>query len=318
MTGPEPVDIHKLAAEIEAEVRARRAAGEYPPGFEREMDALFARFAPPEVSTDFDGALERSEDLVLLDPVIPTASNHPALGIVKRVIAKLISFYHAWFSQQVTALAVALNNALRLLGKRVTELEHITGEVARARSAGRRLPAPRDDSGWQPAVLDALRGCPGRVAVVECGHGELLLEIVKAGLDGYGVEPHRDAADAALGRGLEVRIDDAAAHLQGVGTGALDAVVLRAVVERVTLGELLQLVELAAMRLADGGRLVVCSVALDAWGRGDTAAEADLLPGRPLRPDTWKVLLAERGFAHVQVVGAGNDAYTVVAARADV
>src|SRR5689334_9103049 len=145
MTAPEPVDVHKLAAEIEAEVRARRAAGEYPPGFERDMDALFARFAPPEVSTDFDSALERSEELVLLDPVIPVASRNPAFRLVKTVVAKLIGFYHAWLSQQITALAVAVNNALRLNGKRVTELEQITGEVARARAVGARLPAPRDD-----------------------------------------------------------------------------------------------------------------------------------------------------------------------------
>ncbi|MDP9332822.1 MAG: hypothetical protein M3Q30_05890, partial [Actinomycetota bacterium] len=71
------VDIHKLAAEIEAEVRARRAAGEYPPGFERELDRLFDRFAPAEVSNDFDAALERSEDLVIVDPVIPIASRSP-------------------------------------------------------------------------------------------------------------------------------------------------------------------------------------------------------------------------------------------------
>jgi hypothetical protein len=311
---PQPVDVHKLAAEIEAEVRARRAAGEYPPGFEREMDALFARFAPPEVSTDFDGALERSEELVLLEPVIPVASRNPAFRLVKTVIAKFIGFYHAWLSQQITAIAVAVNNALRLLGKRVTELEHITGEVARARAAGARLPAPRDDDAWRDAVLEALRGCPGRVAVVECGRGELLATLADAGLDAYGIEPHRDIADVALGRGLEVRVDAAHAHLQGVGEHALDAIVLRAVVERVTLGELLQLVEMAGSRLGDGGRLVICSVHPDAWGRGETAAEGDLLPGHPLRPETWKLLLPEQGFADAQVVDAGGDAYVVVAA----
>jgi len=315
MTAPEPVDVHKLAAEIEAEVRARRAAGEYPPGFEREMDALFARFAPPEVSTDFDGALERSEELVLLEPVIPVASRNPAFRLVKTVIAKFIGFYHAWLSQQITAIAVAVNNALRLLGKRVTELEHITGEVARARTAGARLPAPRDDAAWSGAVVDALRGCPGRVAVVECGRGELLSALADAGFDTYGVEPHREIADDALGRGLEVRVDAAYAHLQAVGEHALDAIVLRAAVERVTLGELLQLVQMASTRLTDGGRLVVCSVHPDAWGRGATAAEADLLPGRPIRPGTWAVLLPEQGFADVRTIAVGDDAYVVVAAR---
>src|SRR5712675_779166 len=123
----EYVDIHKLAAEIEAEVRARRAAGEYPPGFERELDRLFDRFAPPEVSNDFDAALERSEDLVIVDPVIPIASRSPVLGAVKRVMAKLLGWYHVWLAQQISALSTAINTALRLLGGRVVELEHITG-----------------------------------------------------------------------------------------------------------------------------------------------------------------------------------------------
>ena len=171
---PTAVDITKLAAEIEAEVRARRASGEYPPGFERELDALFARFAPPEVSTDFDAALEKSEDLVLVDPVVPVASNNPVLGVVKKVVSKLIGWYHVWIAQQITAIAVAINNALRLLGKKVADLEHITGDQARARTIGARLPAERDDAVWTTQVVGALRGCAGRIAVVECGRGELL------------------------------------------------------------------------------------------------------------------------------------------------
>ena len=98
------IDFHKLAAEIEAEVRARRAAGEYPPGFERELDRMFDRFAPPEVSNDFDAALERAEDQVIVEPIIPVASRSPVLGVVKRVMSKLIGWYHVWLTQQISAL----------------------------------------------------------------------------------------------------------------------------------------------------------------------------------------------------------------------
>ena len=313
----EPVDIHKLAAEIEAEVRARRAAGEYPPGFERELDALFARFVPPEVSADFDAALERSEDLVVVEPIIPVASRNPVLGTVKRVVAKLITFYHSWISQQITAMAVAINNALRLLGKRVVDLERVTNEATRARSLGARVPAVRDDSAWQAATIEALRGCGGRVAVVECGPGELLAAIAAAGHDAYGVEPRAADADIAKGRGLEIRIDAGSAHLQSVGAGALGALVVRGVVERAPVGELMQLLETASARVAVGGRIVVCSLQRAAWGTGDTAAEADLVPGHPLHPDSWKILLPEHGFSDVRVHAAGNDAYVVAATRAD-
>ena len=135
------IDFHKLAAEIEAEVRARRAAGEYPPGFERELDRMFDRFAPAEVSTDFDTAFERAEDLMIIDPEIPVASRSPVLGVVKRVMSKLIGWYHVWLTQQIAAIASAVNTALRLLGGRIVELEHVTGDLTRARVVGARIPA---------------------------------------------------------------------------------------------------------------------------------------------------------------------------------
>ena len=311
------VDIHKLAAEIEAEVRARRAAGEYPPGFERELDELFDRFAPPEVSNDFEGALERAEDLVIVDPVIPVASRSPVLGIVKRSVAKLIGWYHVWLAQQLSGLATAINTALRLLGARVTDLEHATSDAARARTAGLRVAATRDDTLWTGAVRDALRSTAGRVALLECGDGELLAAMTAAGVDGYGVEPHATLADAARARGLDVRVDDGAAHLHAVGAGTLGGLVLRGVVERSPLGELLLLVDAAAAKLAIGGTLVVCSLTQAGWGTGATAAEADLVAGHPLNPDTWRTVLPEQGFADVRVHDAGDTAYVVTATRAD-
>lgn len=310
------VDMQQLAAEIEAEVRARRAAGEYPPGFERDLDRLFDRFAPPEVSNDFDAALERAEDLVIIDPVIPVASRNAGLGAVKRAEAKLIGWYHVWLAQQISALATAINTAMRLLGGRVEELEHITGDIARARSVGARVPARRDDGAWSDLVVGALRGCDGRVAVVECGEGALLAALVHAGLDAYGVEPRASIADEALARGLEVRIDDGTAHLHAVGAGALGGLVLRGLVERAQLGELLLLVDAAAAKLAVGGRLVVCSVARAVWDEGATAAEADLVAGHPLHPDTWRAVLPEQGFDDVEVHAAGAGAYVVTAVRA--
>jgi len=313
----ETVDIHKLAAEIEAEVRARRAAGEYPPGFERELDQLFDRFAPPEVSNDFDAALERAEDLVIVDPVIPVASNSPVLGIVKRVMSKLIGWYHVWVAQQISGLATAINTALRLLGGRVDELEHNLADVSRTRAIGARIAARRDDTAWEKHVTDALRGCSGRVALIECGDGALLAALTSASVDAYGVEPRAAVADVALGRGLEVRIDDGAAHLHAVGAAALGGLVLRGLVERAPLGDLLLLVDAAALKLVAGGRLVVCSMRSEAWGRGSTAAEADLVPGHPLHPDTWKAVLPEQGFVDVQIHVAGTDAYVVTATRAD-
>ncbi len=298
---PEPVlDLQRVRREIEAEVRARRAAGEYPPGFSRDLDELFARFSPPEASDDFDAAVERAEEAISMELVIPTASNKPGVGLFKRVLAKLLGWYHVFVVQQVSALGAAITHALRLLGNRVDELERTSGHTERARSEGARIPADRDDATWEGVVTRALTGCTGRVAVCESGDGVLLAALGQAGVDAYGVEPRFVVADAAIAAGLEVRVDDVVGHLRAVAPGDLAAVVLRGCVERLPVGEVLDLVDLATVRLAPGGLLVVASVSPEAWGRGRTSVEADLAPGRPLHASTWAALLTAREFDGIE------------------
>ena len=209
---------------------------------------------------------------------------------------------------------------MRLLGGRVVELEHVTGDLARARADRRADPgACATTTAVGALVTDALRGCPGRIALVECGEGALLGALdARRGSTRTASSRAPRSADAALARGLEVRLDDGAAHLHAVGPAALGGLVLRGLVERAPLGELLLLVDAAAAKLAPGGRLVVCSLRREAWGRDATAAEADLVAGHPLHPDTWSAVLPEQGFADVQVHAAGADAYVVTATtRAD-
>jgi len=290
------VDLQNVRREIEAEVRARRATGEYPPGFDSKLDELFARFSPPEASDDFDAAVERAEEAVAIDLVIPVASNKPGIGLFKRVVAKLIGWYHAFIVQQVSALGAAITHAVRLLGMRVDQIERSAGHSERARVESARVPTARDDATWNDAVVRALDACRGRVAVCEAGDGALLRAVVHAGLDAYGVEPRFDLADGAIATGLEVRIDDAVGHLRSVAPGELEAVVLRGCVERLPVGEVLDLVDLATARLAPGGRLVIASLSPAGWGRGRTEIEADLAPGRPLHAATWTDLFTARGF----------------------
>jgi hypothetical protein len=310
-----PIDLQQVRREIEAEVRARRASGAYPAGFEREMDALFARFAPPEVTEDFDAALERAEEDVAVDPVIPTASRNPAFGLVKRIVARLLGWYHVWLAQRLTGFGAVLTNALRLLGNRVDELERSTHELARARDASRAILPVRDDAVWAPLVIESLRDCDGRVVILEMGDGTLLDELLRQELDAYGVEPRAVIADKAVERALEVRVDDGRTHLRHVESAALAGVVLRGIVEGTPVGELLGIVDLVTERLRDGGVLVVCSLHPDSWGEEATAVEADLATGRPLQPQTWETLLPEQGFTRVTATPAGAGAYVVTAVR---
>ena len=309
---PTPVDIQRVRAEISEDVRRRRASGEYPVGFEKQLDLLFARFAPPEVAEDIDDALERAEDAAGIDPEIPTASNNVAFGAVKKVIAKVLGWYHTFLAQQITSFAVALHNVVRRLVEKVRHLEEVTGHSERSRVESERIPAVRDDAPWNALVLDAVRTTRGRVLVAECGDGELLAQLTAAGVDGYGVEPNVELLEQSLARELDVKPDDATTHVRQVVPGDLNAIVLRACVERRAPGELLELVDHVVRALADSGKLVVCSTHPRAWGDARTLVEADLSPGRPLHPETWRDILDRRGFTDIVVHELGAEPLSAI------
>lgn len=297
---PAPVDHRQLLAEIDAEVRRRREEGDYPPGFERELDALFDRFAPPSVSEDFDVVLERADQHAFVDVDVPVASRIPGGTLVKKVLRRLMVWFVQHVARQVTAFASTVVRAVRLLGRRVDRLEAaVPGSDPRVLDVAASLPRP-DHSGWDRTVVGLLDRTPGRVAVADCGDARLLRGLVGAGIDAYGVEPRVDLADEAAAGGLEVRADDTLAHLRAVPEGALGGLVLVDVVERRPVGDLLELADLAASRLAPGGRLVLVSAT--PAGRADGAGPwvSDLAPFRPLHAATWERLLAERGLADLE------------------
>jgi SAM-dependent methyltransferase len=290
------IDFDRLRHEIDAEVRARRASGAYPPGFERELDAVFARYAPAAASNDIELVIDEAEEAAGLDLAIPTASEKRGGEIVKRVLAKIFGWYHAFLVQQVVKFAGAIVGAVRVLGHHVEALETATGHALRAHDEAARLPAAAPGAEWADGVVDALRGVDGRVLVAECGTGDLLAALGAAGIDAYGVEPRLTAADAAAARGLEVRGDDIVTHLRSVKTDELAAVVLVGVVDRAAAGELLELIDLVVDRLRRDAVIVVLSAGPAAPARGPQAVATDLAPGRPVHPETWTYLLDAAGF----------------------
>jgi len=299
------IDMALVRADVAAEVRARRASGVYPAGFERDLDALFDRFAPRPVTDNLEDALERSEDAAGIDPEIPIASNNAAFGAVKKVMAKFLGWYHQFLVQQIMGLGVAINNVLRTLVEKVTHLETLVGDD-RIRAELDRLPPDLDDDLWRAVVVDAARGISGRLALADAGGGDLLADVGAAGVDAYGVEPRPELADAARARGLDVRNNDIRTHLDAVAAGELSGLVLRGCVERLSRPALLELIECAAHALGPGGRLVVASRTPVAWSRARSVIEADLTPGRPLHAETWAWLLDGNGFGEITVTTVGE------------
>ena len=91
---------------------------------------------------------------------------------------------------------------------------------------------------------------------IGCGRGEFVAHLSSLGLGAYGIEIDEDAIEVARDKGLDVRHDEALAHLQSLPDGSLAAIVLIQVIEHFGVGDLLSLFRLAAEKLGPGGLVV--------------------------------------------------------------
>ena len=301
--GKPAVDLTRVQAEINEEVRRRRAAGDFPPGLERELDAIFARYAPAGAGDDFDEVLVQAETQSFIHVDVVTASAKPGVAYVKRALRKIMAWYLRFVAQQVTAFAGAITRSVRLLGERVDALETVTVMASeRTLAEIRERRAGPDLSAWAPAVADELRDVRGRILHTECGDGTLLAALDAPGADPYGVEPVEALAMAASRAGLDVRADDALVHLRALPDRALGGLVLSGCVDALPLGEVLEIADRAAATVAPGGVVVVVSAGPATWMHTADPVVSDLTPGRALHAETWCHLLTERGFSGARVV----------------
>lgn len=308
--------------EIDQEVRRRRAAGQFPPSFERRLDLLFSRFAPVGAKEGhFDQALSLADRAAYVDIDVPTRSNMRGVSLVKRVLRQLMAWYLNYLVQQVVRFNSATMRVLHMFDERLGELE----EEARSRrphplaeedrltpeellmamepagaAAGRSMPEPGAEVGeWAELVRRRLSGQPGRVLHTECASGGLVAALVADRVDAYGVDPRAAVLDLPSVHGLDVRREGPLEHLRAVAEGSLDGIILSGCVDHFPVAEQRVLADLAASRLGPGGVVVVVGTAPNAWAHLTPVVEVDLAPGRPLHPETWCHLLERRGFADV-------------------
>ncbi|HEX5266755.1 MAG TPA: hypothetical protein VFW24_08265 [Acidimicrobiales bacterium] len=292
------VDLDQVMGEIQEEVRRRRAAGDFPPSLERELDLVFDRFVPVgPLDGDFGEAIKAADRAAYINVAVPTASQKPAVGEVKRVLRKAMAWYLEYLAQQVTAFSTSTVRALRTLAERTSHLEEQLAQWRPAEDDGRDRPAEAPDLGeWEQRVVGQLGTAPGRVLHAECGRGAMVQALRAGGVDAYGVDPRGPLVDAAVAAGLEAWPDDPVSHLGAVADGGLAGLVLSGCVDRLPLGRQRLLVELAAAKLAPGGRVVILAVNPERWPEAVPALEADLAPGRPLHAVTWAHLLGRARF----------------------
>jgi hypothetical protein len=309
--------VAQVMAEIEEEVRYRRASGDLPPKLERELDELFLAHSPVAGrGGDLTEALRMVDAATFVDPVVPIASQRAAGAAVKKGMRKLLLWYVGWITHQISQFASAVSRTLHIIDGRLKELERKV-EVQRLPSAGvvEFADLHRPDAWWVGAAVSAVASVPGRIVHASCGDGWLVALIGAAGGDAYGVDPRTNLSDIGPSGVSDLRGENLADHLRAVAPAGLSGIVLTSVVDGMAGGEREQLLRLIGTKLAPGGVLVVHSVSPSAWSAADAPYETDLAPGHPLRAETWRHLLEDDGYqASVQLGATGAD-YLVTATR---
>jgi hypothetical protein len=293
------LDLDLVRREIDEEVRARRASGDFPPGMERELDLAFARVSPVATTgDDLEGLIQAADRSAFIEGRPPVASRTAVLGLVKKGELKLLGWYFNHLAQQMTSFAGATVRTLTVVADRLEKVERLLPQVDRALLDHEAIPGL--DADLTERVAARLAGVPGRVLVVGDGGG-LLSALVAAGIDAYAVTP---GAAPRVGPAIEQREGDPFEHLADLAPGSLGGTIVLGLDASAT-GVKIAHVQAAASAIDEGGSLVVVAGRPEHWGR-DNPVEADLAPGRPFRPETWFVVLEAHGFALAEVDDTGQ------------
>jgi hypothetical protein len=318
--GPEEAsfDVSRVMAEVDDDVRRRRASGELPSARERELDDLFVAHSPASgQGANLRQALERVDRAMYVDPVVPVDSNHRAGGAIKKGMRSASLWYVGWLTHQINQFASATSRSLHLIEQRLIELEGGDGVQRAPRAEVVEFPELHGGEAWWVApAIDAVGPAPGRTLHAACGDGWMVRRLVAAGRDAYGVDPRPGRAAPEVGAASDLRTDEVAVHLRAVVPGDLGAVILSGVVDGMAAGEREELLRLTTTALAPSGVLVLHSVTATTWHGPAAPVQADLCPGRPLRSGSWCALLDARGYHASVRPGPGEADYLVTAVRA--
>lgn len=310
----------QVMAEIEEEVRLRRSSGDLPPKLERELDELFLAHSPVAGrGGDLTEALRMVDAATFIDPVVPVDSERAAGAFIKKGMRSVLLWYLGWITHQISQFASAVSRALHIVDGRLKDLERKV-EVQRVPHAGVvEFPVAHDpDAWWVERAVGALAGVRGRILHAASGDGWLVRQINQAGGDAYGVDPRPDVIERGLAGISDLRGEDLADHLRATSSAGLGGIVFSGVVDGMGSGQREQLLTLVATRLAPGGTLVIHSVTRSTWEADDAPCEADLSPGRPLRPETWRQVLEQSGYGATVHIGPDESDYVVIAIRSSI
>jgi Methionine biosynthesis protein MetW len=316
--------LDQVRREIDEEVRRRRAAGEFPPSFERKLEELFARFTPTGTHDDrFAEALKLADRSAYFDTQVPFGSRREPRGFTKWVLWQAEAWFVNYVVRQLNHFSSSAMRVLHLLDERLSEVENEVEMLVQPPLTDEDAIAPGADPAPFFQVLSTRFSAPGapggRILHAECGDGSLLEALTEADLDVYGIDPGSEVSDAAVKKGLDVRRDDVLGHLGSVADERLAGLVLSGCVDRMSVSERRRLLRLAELKLAPGGTVAVVLISHSAWRERVGPVVADLAPAGPWSPETWAHLLNGLGFGSVSIIpaaGSGADSYCVSANKA--
>jgi Methionine biosynthesis protein MetW len=305
--------LDEVRREIDEEVRRRRAAGDFPPSFERKLDELFARFTPTGTHDDgFTDALKLADRSAYFDTQVPFGSRREPRGFTKWMLWQAEAWFVNYVVRQLNHFSSSAMRVMHLLDERLEEVEHRVEMLVEP-------VLPEEDAlapGADPAPFFRLLatrfsspGAPtGRILHAECGDGSLLEALSEADLDVYGIDPGTAGADAAVRKGLEVRRDEVLGHLGSVADERLSGIVLSGCVDRMSVSERRRLLRLAELKLAPGGTLALLLSAPGFWQSRVGPVVADLSGGRPRHPETWGYLVRKLGLTEISIFSSRDGA----------
>jgi SAM-dependent methyltransferase len=148
--------------------------------------------------------------------------------------------------------------------------------------------------------LDLLAANPP-VLDIGCGNAGLLELLTKRGVEAIGVDTDPSMVAEARDRGLQVELIDGSSFLRAREPGSIGAIIATHVVEHLELGDLVELLELAATRLRPGGVFIAETpnpTSLIVLGNSYILDPTHL---RPLHPSLLAFLCEGAGFRDVRL-----------------
>jgi hypothetical protein len=306
----QPVDVAAVVAEIEAEVAARRAAGEYPEELLRQLAVEFHDVADERTSL---------EELAHIETVRPLRSQRRGLGavvvFVKRVVRRSIAWYVRPVTEDQSRFNFALLHELRELRERVDRLDSAWRRPAGspAREAGA---VSLELTAARLAVLDkVLRDLPaGPLLVLWWADDDLLRGLVARGFTVETATQDPLMAEAARACGVRVHDADPLRLLHECGP-TLAAVLAPGLLPMLAPSETLELVPLATAALRECG--LIMFDAADPAGPGVPADPSLIDPGfrRWVARDTVTLLCEAAGLRDVAIEPLSTALWYAVTAR---